>query len=140
MALPHIVTFLRFHVWVLMLRNPSLCKFRKRHLQEVLQAASRSQYETHLELATIVASKPESNGLRSDETNAEFANHNDETNAELANQKSEFGRSLSSSFMKENLELKSEVSALKTEILELKALLESEATGLKISPTSRPHD
>ncbi len=125
-ALPHIVTFLRFHVWVLMLRNPSLCKFRKRHLQEVSQAASSSQYET--ELATIVASKPESNGL-----------HNDETNA-LANQKSEFGQSLSSSIMKENFEMKSEVSALKTEILELKALLESKATGLKISTISRPND
>jgi hypothetical protein len=128
-ALPHIVTFLRFHVWVLMLRNPSLCKFRKRHLQEVSQAASSSQYETDVELATIVASKLESNGL-----------HNDETNAELANQKSEIGQSLSSSIMKENFEMKSEVSALKTEILELKALLESKATGLKISAISRPND
>ncbi len=78
----------------------------------------------------MVLSKPESSSL-----------HNDVTKAELAlNQKSEFGRSLSGSIIKENLELKSEVSALKTEILELKLLLESRATGLTISPISRPND
>jgi hypothetical protein len=83
-----------------------------------------------VELEKMVASKPESNSLRNDETNAELA----------LNHKSEFGRSLSGSIIKENLELKSEVSALKTKILELKMLLESRATGLTISTISRPND
>jgi hypothetical protein len=110
-----------------MARNPTLCKFRKRYLQEVLKAESSSprNYEADVELAEMVVSKPDNSGL-----------HTHETHVQLANQTSDFVLSSNSS-SQETLELKNESAILKNDSSEPKKMLDSRKV---VASILRPND